>query len=115
MVGLGRDDGRGWLRGGPAGFRGGVSASMAVAGPPLLGGASRGCPRGVDKAEEEEQHYEDLATLQHATVLGGHGGQFGVRAGHGGQFAEWAGSRRGHRLRAEGSASAVHAVGAEVF
>jgi hypothetical protein len=58
------------------------------AGSPLLGGASCGCPRGVDEAEEEKQHYEDLAALQHATVLDGHGGQFGVRAGHGGQFAE---------------------------
>ena len=58
------------------------------AGPPLLGGASCGCPRGVDEAEEEKQHYGDLAALQHATVLDGHGGQFGVRAGHGGQFAK---------------------------
>ena len=92
MVGLGRDDGREWHRRGPAGPRGGVRASVAVAGPPLLGGASRG--RGMDKAEEEEQHYEGLAALQHATVLDGHGGQFGVRAKHGGQFAECAGSRR---------------------
>ena len=102
MVGLSRDDGREWHRQGPTGPCGGVRASLAVAGPPPLGGASRGCPRGVDEAEEEEQHYEDLAALQHATVLDGHGGQFGVRAGHGGQFAECAGSRRNYRLLAGG-------------
>ena len=59
-------------------------------------------PPGRDEAEEEEQHYEDLAAPQHATVLDGHGGQFGVRAGHGGQFAECAGSRRNYRLLAGG-------------
>ena len=75
-----------------------------------------GCPRGVDRAEEGKRHYvRGLAALQHATVLGGHGGQFGVRAGHGGQFAECAGSRLGHRHHAGGTASAGHAVGAVVF
>ena len=49
MVGLGRGDGREWHRQGPAGPCGGVRASLAVAGQPLLGGASRGCPRGVTR------------------------------------------------------------------
>ena len=116
MVGLGRDDGREWHRQGPADPCGGVRASLAVAGPPPPGGASRGCPRGVDEAEEEEQHYEDLAALQLATVLDGHGGQFGVRAGHGGRFAGCAQDHAANYwLHAGGTASAVHAVGAGVF
>ena len=90
MVGLGRGDGlasREWhLRGLPVPAAG--CALQRPCRPTASVRHSRGCPRGVDRAEEEKQHYEDLAALQHATVLDGHGGQFGVRAGHGGQFAE---------------------------
>ena len=90
MVGLGRGDGlasREWHhRGLPVPAAG--CALQRPCRPTASVRRSRGCPRGVDRAEEEKQHYEDLAALQHATVLDGHGGQFGVRAGHGDQFAK---------------------------
>ena len=90
MVGLGRGDGlasREWHhRGLPVPAAG--CALQRPCRPTASVRRSRCCPRGVDRAEEGKQHYEDLAALQHATVLDGHGGQFGVRAGHGGQFAK---------------------------
>ena len=89
MLGLGRGDG---LVGGKGGLKVGVMAGspsrVLLAGESpgilcafpavsVLCGAGRGCPRGVDGAEEEEQRFEKFAALQH-----------GLRAGHGGQFAE---------------------------